>query len=212
MKLAATAVVLTLLLVGAARAQEGHVLRRHPLHLSSEEVFQLFEHADESEPKDVSGFYDKVGERLKGRIGLRPLFTLLPTETDKQRNKGEAEPPTFALVARANGGTLVSLTRPGASADPEDRLFLQRTLVSDLINQRGFSLAVYEDHALDGDALRFLGIGARLQARPALRLFGWGLRLQLFGSFHPEHGGTAYVAISGRPGGALDGAAHPEGD
>ncbi len=211
MKLGTTIFVLTLVTVGAARAQEGHVLRRHPLHLSSEEVFRLFETTDDSKPKDVNAFYDKVGDRLKGRIGLRPLLTLLPTETDEQKD-GETEPPTFALIARAKGGTLVSLTRPGASVDPQDRLFLQRTVVSDILNERGFSLAVYEDHALDGDALRFLGIGARLQARPAMRLFGWGLRLQLFGSFHPEHGGTAYVAISGQPVDALDGAPSPEGD
>jgi hypothetical protein len=211
MKLVAALFVLTLVTVGAARAQEGHVLRRHPLHLSSEEIFELFEHADESKPKDVDRFYDSVGDRLKGRIGLTPLITLLPTETGHDE-KGEEEPPTFALIARAKGGTLVSLTRPGASVDPQDRLFLQRTVVSDILNERGFSLAVYEDHALDGNALRFLGIGARLQARPTVRLFGWGLRLQLFGSFHPEHGGTAYVAISGQPTDALDGAPSAEGD
>jgi len=211
MKLAATVFALTLLAVGAARAQEGHVLRRHPLQLSSEDVFQLFENADESRPKDVDRFYDRIGDHLKGRISLRPILTLLPAETHQQK-EGETEPPTFALIARAKGGTLVSFTRPGASVDPEDRLFLQRTLVSNIMDERGFSLAVYEDHALDGDALRFLGIGARLQARPALRLFGWGLRLQLFGSFHPEHGGTAYIAISGRPVAALDGASHAEGD
>jgi hypothetical protein len=211
MKLAIAILALTLVTAGVARAQQGHVLKRHPLQLSSEEVFELFEHADESKPKDVDRFYDSVGDRLKGRIGLTPLVTLLPTESRKDR-KGEQEPPTFAFIARAKGGTLVSFTRPGASADPDDRLFLQRTLVSDLVNQRGFSLAVYEDHALDGDALRFLGIGARLQARPALRLFGWGLRLQLFGSFHPEHGGTAYVAISGRPAENPDGAPAPEGE
>jgi len=211
MKLAATVFALTLVTVGAARAQEGHVLRRHPLQLSSDEIFELFEKSDDSTPKEVDGFYDRIGDHLKGRIGLRPWITLLPTETN-ERKDGKTEFPTFALIARASGGTLVSFTRPGTSVDPEDRLFLQRTLVSDIMNERGFSLAVYEDHALDGNALRFLGIGARLQARPALRLLGWGLRLQLFTSFHPEHGATAYVAISGSPVGALDGTPRPEGN
>jgi len=205
MKIAATFLVLTVLSAGAVGAQEGNGLRRHPLQLSSEELFRLFETSDESTPRDLDRLYDNFLDHVENdRVSLSGFLTLLPGDGNEKREDEEADPPTFAFVAKAKGSTLVSFTRPGASIDPEDRVFLQRTVVTDILDERAFSLAVYEDHALDGDALRFVGIGARVIARPALRILGWGLRLQFFGSFHPEHGGTAYVAISGRPGAIMD--------
>lgn len=184
--------------ITAVYAGDGNGFRKHPLHLSSTELFELFESPDRSEPAAVKKFNDKVLDHVANdRVGLGGFLTLLPTKPNK---KGEAKPPAFAFVARASGGTLVSVTRPGATTDPDERLFLQRTVVSDVMSQQKFSVSVYEDHALDGRALKFVGIGARFAMRPTLKLLGWGLRLQLFGSYHPEHGGTAYFAISGRPG------------
>ena len=195
-----TFIAVALLNISVAQAGDGNGLRSHLLHLSSSEVFKLLERPDDSEPAAVKKFNDSVADHIANdRVELGRLFTLLPSKPDK---KGDPRPPTFAFVARATGGTLVSLTRPGASVDPDDRLFLQRTVVSDIMSQQKFSVSIYEDHALDGQALKFVGIGARLAARPTLKLFGWGLRLQLFGSYHPEHGGTAYFAISGRSGDA----------
>jgi hypothetical protein len=205
MKIAATFLALIVLSSGAAGAQEGNGLRRHPLQLSSEDLFQLFEASDDSPPGELDRLYDNFLDHVENdRVSLRGFVTLLPGGRDEKREDDEADPPTFAFIAKAKGSTLVSFTRPGASIDPEDRVFLQRTVVTDILDERAFSLAVYEDHALDGGALRLVGFGARVIARPALRILGWGFRLQLFGSFHPEHGGTAYVAISGRPGAIMD--------
>jgi hypothetical protein len=47
--------------------------------------------------------------------------------------------------------------------------------------------------------MKFVGIGARFMARPDMKVLGWGLRLQMFTSFHPKRGGTAYFAITGSP-------------
>ena len=195
-----TTILLTALLAvtNVANADDGDGLRNHPLHLNTRELFELFEHPDDSEDPELEKFNDSVLDRIEnGRIGLGWL-ALMPSEKTKPGEDVE-EPPMFGLVAKANGSTLVSLTRPGVTVDPEDRVFLQRTVVSNLWEQQKFALSVYEDHALDDDQLKFVGFGARVTARPGLKIFGWGVRLQLFGSFHPSHGGTAYLAITGHP-------------
>jgi hypothetical protein len=141
--------------------------------------------------RHTSGLLEYLANR---QIGLRPLFTLVPPEP---REEDESGPPTFALVARAKGRTLVSLTRPGTKIGPEDDLVLQRMVVSDLLQGHRFSLTVHNDHVLGARALRFLGVGARLTARPEIKVRGWRLTFELFGSYHPNYGGTGYLAISG---------------
>ena len=183
----------TILTVTTADAGDG--FRPHPLRKSIDRQFRLFEAPTEALSAEADATYDAISDRMGNRFNVRPFFSVLPTDSVEP---GDVKPPMFSLVARASGGTLVSLTRPGAAVDPGDRLFLQRTLVPNLFERHRFSVTVYEDHVLDGSALRFVGVGARLMARPKLRVFGWGLRFQMFGSFHPEHGATAYFAITGR--------------
>ncbi len=195
-------------------------LRSHPLRKSTDAFFRNYQKiggASDDDPAPGSAS-DKLMKRIDATpIGVRPLFMLLPTDTTKPKQEtarnalappsaltpaqvtADVTPPTFALVARATGGTLVSLTRPGSQADPRDHQLFQRTLVSDLFQNRSVSVSVYEDHALDGDALRFLGIGGRVTPRPTVKIFGWRVRLDLFGSFHPEHGATGYAAVTGAP-------------
>jgi len=181
-----------------ASAEDGDGLRSHPLHLSTRELFELFEHPNDAEDPELEKFNDKFLDTIEnGRIGVGWL-ALLPSEKARPGQDAE-EPPMFGLVAKAKGSTLVSLTRPGVTVDPEDRVFLQRTVVSNLWERQKFALSVYEDHALDDDQLKFVGFGARVSARPGLNIFGWGVRLQLFGSYHPSHGATAYLAITGQP-------------
>lgn len=196
--LGAIAVLLTTIIAaGTACAGDGNGYRHHLLLLNSEELFRFFEspsvgpHSPRVK-KTYDAFFDHLDNDV---VSLRPFFTLIPS---KPKKDGEHRPPTFALVARAADNTIVSLTRPEVTPDPDEGLFLQRTIVSGFDNRR-FSVSVYEDHALDGEAMRFVGIGGRLMTRPSLRIFGWGLRLQLFGSFHPKYGATAYFAVTGSP-------------
>jgi hypothetical protein len=183
--------------VADAGDEDGNGFRNHLLHLNTRELFELFEHPDRSDDPEVKAFNDGVLDRIEhGGFGTRWL-ALLPSE--KPTSDDAAAPPMFGLVAKVEGSTLVSLTRPGVTVDPDDRVFLQRTVVSNLWDHRQLALSVYEDHALDDDQLKFVGFGARVTARPDLNVFGWSLRMQLFGSFHPSHGGTAYLAITGSP-------------
>ena len=140
---------------------------------------------------EMEGVSGKVVDR---RIGLRPLFIVAPSEESPQG--GDSRLPMVALVARARGRTLVTLTGTRPRIGPSDDVVFQRSLVSDLFQGRRFSLSVYEDHVMAERALRFLGLGTRLRARPSHRLFGCKLRFDLFGSYHPSHGGTGYLAIS----------------
>jgi hypothetical protein len=190
-----TLLLASLAVASVARAGDGDGLRSHLLHLNTRELFELFESPDRSLDPENEDVNDRILDHIENdRIGMGWL-TLLPGE--KAKPGENSEPPMFGLVAKAGGSTLVSLTRPGAAVDPDDRVFLQRTVVSNLVESHRFAVSVYEDHALDDDALKFVGFGARFTARPGLNIFGWGLRLQLFGSFHPSHGGTAYLAITG---------------
>jgi hypothetical protein len=193
------AIVLLVVLVAGVRGAWAGDGARAPAHLrlATTQLLRLLESRTPLPPAEsdpLRGFL----ERLRTRpVGLRPLFTLLPAEPQLG---GESMLPTFALVARAEGRTFVSLTRPDAKVDPGDRVILHRLLVSDLLEGRRFSLTVYEDHALDRDAARFLGVGARLSFRPAVSVGGWRLRVELFGSYDVDHGGTAYLALTGRLG------------
>jgi hypothetical protein len=123
-------------------------------------------------------------------IGIQPFVTLLPPESRDARN---AALPTIALFARAQGRTLVSLTRVQARADDGQEVVMQRTLVSDLLAGRRFSLTVYEDHAIGDAAARLMGFGTRLTLRPP----GWPVRLELMGSYDFDAGVSAFLAITG---------------
>ncbi len=123
-------------------------------------------------------------------IGLRPLVTLLPADADRD---GIGELPTLAFVARAQGRAIVSLTRVRARADDGQNVVMQRTLVSDLLAGRSFSLTVYEDHAISDTAARLMGVGTRLTFRPA----GWPFRIELLGAYDLDAGASGYLAITG---------------
>jgi hypothetical protein len=217
--------LLVAVLIAATGASAEDRLRSHPLRRSSDEFFRNYQQGPDSYQNGSTGgapAAESPTARLMKRvdaaeIGLRPLFTLLPAEATKPRQdavrnplgpsrtvdpvdpSSDLAPPTFALVARATGGTLVSFTRPASQSDPRERMLYQRTLVSDLFQDRRVSLSVYEDHALDGSALRFLGIGGRVTPQPTVKILGWRVRLDLFGSFHPAHGATGYAAVTGLP-------------
>jgi hypothetical protein len=127
-------------------------------------------------------------------IGVRPVFTLLPSE----HNAGQVGVlPTFALFARAHGRTLVSLTRVHARADAGQDVVMQRTLVSDLLAGKQFSLTVYEDHVLGETATKMLGFGTRMTFRPAFEVAGWRLRLEALASYGVDDGVAGYLAITG---------------
>lgn len=123
-------------------------------------------------------------------IGWKPFVTLLPPATDANR---PGELPTLALVARAKGRTLISLTRTETRQDDGQEVVMQRTLVSDLLAGRRFSLTVYEDHAISEAATRLLGVGTRLTFRPS----GWPFRVELLTSYDLGSGASGYLAITG---------------
>ena len=134
-------------------------------------------------------------EHCKRRpVGLRPLLTLVPTASDDEAG---AERPTLAIVARAHGRTIVSLTRVRAEADAGQEVVMQRTVVSDLLAGRRFALTVYEDHALGEAAFRLMGVGARVTFRPALVLGGWRFRMELLASTDLAADASAYLSITG---------------
>jgi hypothetical protein len=198
-----TLLIFTLLLAAESAVAQDH-LRTHPFRKNTDAFFAT-RHAetDDEEAGPTDGAKNLLKAINANEIGVRPLFVLLPTEEPHGRRAGDVKsapeeaPPTFALVARATGGTLVSFTRPGTKIEARHDLIYQRNVVSDLFSSRPVSLSIYEDHVLDGDALRFLGIGGRVSPRPTVKVLGWTLRLDLFGSFHPDHGATGYLAISG---------------
>jgi hypothetical protein len=170
----------------------GEAARKDALHLRTVELLALLGSPEPPPPlaDPLTSFIDHLG---RTEIGLRPLFALLPAT----REVGDSTAPTFALIARAYGRAVVSLTRPGVQSDTGQRLVLQRTLVSDLLEGRRFALTVYEDHALSASATRFVGVGARMTLRPTLRVYGWRLRLELLGSYDLTGGPAAYLALSG---------------
>jgi hypothetical protein len=122
-------------------------------------------------------------------VGIRPLVTLMPPDPDASR---KATLPTLALFARAQGTTIVSLTRVNARADDGQQVVMQRTLVSDLLAGQRYSLTVYEDHAIGDTAARLMGFGTKLTFRPA----GWPFRIELLGAYDFSAGASAYLAIT----------------
>lgn len=174
-----------------ARAAEGPG-RADPLHLRTVELFDLLG-SPEAPPPLRDPLTRLLDHLRKSELGWRPLFILLPSV----RETTAPELPTFALIARARGRTLVSVTRPGARAESGQNLVLQRTLVSDLLAGRRFALTVYEDHALSPSASRFVGLGARMTLRPTVQVYGWRLRLEMLGSYDLDGGPAAYLAVSG---------------
>ena len=127
-------------------------------------------------------------------VGVRPLLTLLPPDADDRR---AARFPTIALFARAYGTTIVSLTRVQARTDAGQDVVMQRTLVSDLLAGRRFSLTVYEDHTLGDTATRLMGFGGKMTFRPTLDVAGWRLRFEVLGSYGLDAGVTGYLAVTG---------------
>ncbi|MCC6850059.1 MAG: hypothetical protein IT294_16260 [Deltaproteobacteria bacterium] len=123
-------------------------------------------------------------------VGLGRFVTLVPNPPEDGHR---AELPTVAIFARAQGRAIVSLTRVRARADEGQEVVMQRTLVSDLLAGRGFSLTVYEDHALSDTAARLMGFGTRLTFRPT----GWPVRIEVLGSYDFDAGASAYLSVTG---------------
>ena len=189
-----TAVLSLIVLIAQASVVHAgeEAARKDDLHHRTVELLALLGSPEPPPPlaDPLTAFIDRLRHT---EIGVRPFFALLPAA----REVGEPTAPTFALIARAYGRALVSLTRPGVKVDSGQRLVLQRTLVSDLFEGRRFALTVYEDHALSGNATRFVGLGARMTMRPTLRVYGWRLRFELVGSYDLSGGPTAYLALTG---------------
>jgi hypothetical protein len=186
---APTLVLLFLTAATAAWAEDGP---KGPSRWLLEREEDLSELAGEPRaPSPATDPLSRLIEHCKHNpIGLQPLVTLLPTPSDGGR---KAELPTIALFARAQGRTLVSLTRVQARADDGQDIVMQRTLVSDLLAGRQFSLTVYEDHTIGDATARLMGFGTRLTYRPS----GWPVRLEVLGSYDFDAGASAYLSITG---------------
>jgi hypothetical protein len=172
---------------------------REVLSLSTHDLLRSVEALPKRHPLDPERFVDAIVRYLEEEeVRAGRLFTLLPPTSPRIGEITQVAPPRFAFVARAHGRTLISLTNPSAAvADSEDRVLLQRWLVSDLLRGRGYSLTVYKEHTLDKDALRFLGVGTRLTLRPNIEFLGWRFNFEMYGAYHPDHEATAYVALVG---------------
>ncbi len=180
--------LLALLLLATAtavQAQDGATGPNRWLLERSDEILPVVEEARGTDP--LSRFIEHC---KRNPIGVRPLVTMLPPEAEDGRT---AALPTIAFVARAQGRTLVSLTRVQARADAGQDVVMQRTLVSDLLAGRRFSLTVYEDHAISDAAARLMGFGARVTYRPS----GWPVRLELMTSYDLDAGASGFLAITG---------------
>jgi hypothetical protein len=149
-------------------------------------------------PRDVPPAADALSRLVEhckhNAIGVRPLFTLLPPDDVDRR---VARFPTIALFARARGATLISLTRVQPRSEDGQEVVMQRTVVSDLLAGRRFSLTVYEDHTLGEAATRLMGVGGRMTFRPSLDVAGWRLRFEVLGSYDLDAGASAYLAVTG---------------
>lgn len=182
-------VLLLFTAVTAARAEDG---ARGPERwlLERRDDFALGA-ADDRRPAPSPDPLSRLIEHCKrNAIGLGPLVALVPTLPEEGRR---AELPTLALVARAQGRTLVSLTRVRTRPDDGQEVVMQRTLVSDLLAGQRFSLTVYEDHAISDAAARLMGFGTRLTFRPS----GWPVRIEVLGSYDFDAGASAYLSLTG---------------
>jgi hypothetical protein len=188
--------VVVLVIWAATSVHAGDDRNEQVLHLSTAEVLQSVDKLPTRHPLDPQILIDSIVDYVENEeIGVGRFFTLLPAE---DAELGEIKAPRFAFIARAHGRTLISITQPGKAADAEDRVLLQRWLVSDLLKGRRYSLTVYKENTIDKDTMHFLGVGARLLLKPDFTLNDWRFRVELFGSYHPQHEATAYVALTGR--------------
>lgn len=189
------AVSLLFVLIAAATAAMADDGRTSParLRLHDADVATLL-----TPPPDVPPATDTLSRLIEHckthAVGVRPLLTLLPPDAEDQR---AARFPTIALFARAYGATLISLTRVQARPDDGQNVVMQRTLVSDLLAGRRFSLTVYEDHTLGDAETRLMGFGARMMFRPSLDVAGWRLRFEVLGAYDLQEGASAYLAVTG---------------
>ncbi len=175
--------VLALLAIATAvEAQDGPRGPARWLLERSDEIVPVVEEMRGEDP--LSRFLAHV---KRNPIGVKPLVTFLPPAGDEEK----AELPTLAIVARAKGRTLISLTRQGRADDGQD-VVMQRTLVSDLLAGQRFSLTVYEDHAISEAATRLMGVGTRLTYRPS----GWPFRVELMTSYDLDAGASGFLAIT----------------
>ena len=178
--------VLALLLIAtatAADAQDGATGPARWLLDRSDEIVPVVEEVRGNDP--LSRFIAHV---KRNPVGVKPLVTLLPPAADEV---GKGELPTLAIVARARGRTLISLTRQARADDGQD-VVMQRTVVSDLLAGQRFSLMVYEDHAISEATTRLMGVGTRLTYRPS----GWPFRLELMTSYDLDAGASGFLAIT----------------
>jgi hypothetical protein len=182
--------LLVLLAATAAAADDAPAAKR--LRLRDPDVMRL------TPPPDVPPAEDALSRLIAhckhDAVGLKPLLTLLPPDADDRR---AARFPTIALFARAYGTTIVSVTKVQARADAGQDVVMQRTLVSDLLEGRRFSLTVYEDHTLGETATRLMGFGGKMTFRPSLDVGGWRLRFEVLGSYDLDAGASAYLAVTG---------------
>jgi hypothetical protein len=178
--------VLALLLIAtatAADAQDGVTGPARWLLERSDEIVPVVEEVQGKDP--ISRFIAHV---KRNPVGVKPLVTLLPPEANEV---GKGELPTLAVVARARGRTLISLTRQGRTDDGQD-VVMQRTIVSDLLAGQRFSLTVYEDHAISEATTRLMGLGTRVTYRPP----GWPFRVELITSYDLDAGASGFLAIT----------------
>ncbi len=195
-------VILIVLLAIASTARAGERRReRERLRLSTSTVCDLLtaptrgDTRSLGEPRAFAEFANTVG--TIGDISLPPFFTLFVPPANLRGDKSGTG-PLLAIGARIQGRRLIAFTRPGARTDPDDRVVYQRLVASDLFEGRRFSVTVYEDHALGPSRSQVLGFGARLLLRPALDLFGWRTRVELFASYDLTQGATGYLALVAR--------------
>jgi hypothetical protein len=188
-------VAMVLVLVAAATAAAADDGRRSgdALRLRDADVADLL-----TPPREVPPATDALSRLIEhckhNPVGVRPLVTLMPPDAD---DRHAARFPTVALFARAHGTTLISLTRVQPRADDGQDVVMQRTVVSDLLAGKRFSLTVYEDHVLSEAATRLMGFGGRMTFRPSIGVAGWRLRFEMLGSYDMEAGASGYLAVTG---------------
>lgn len=183
----------------AAFSQSGSLDLEDHSSRSSRELLPALQLSERPEAYQVLSESEAFAERLSNaRIGLGPLLMLAPDHRLKPEKEepGDSKIPALALLVRAKGRALVTVAGTSTDATSGDDLILHRSIVSDLFKSQRYSLSVYEDHVLGDRALRFLGIGTRLRAKPGVELFGRKLRFDFYGSYHPSHGAAGYFTVS----------------
>ena len=185
---------LVVVLVASAAAAEDGTANHVRLRLRTSELTEL------GPPRAVPPAADPLSRLIdhfkNDALGTRALVALVPSDAEDAH---AARLPTVALFAHIYDRTILSLTQVQARADSGQDIVMQRTVVSDLLAGRRFSLTVYEDHVLADTATLLMGMGAKLTLRPTFDVAGWRLRLEAMGSYDFTAGATVYLAISGVP-------------